>query len=79
MTYNQSKDLIRKAVPLARRLQGDWSIRMKLALKEIVIRHYLSIPLTRENYLLLLAKGCSQRRICKHYGVNRHQLLNITM
>ncbi|MBC1565077.1 hypothetical protein [Listeria booriae] len=74
MNYKQTHDLMRKAVPFARRLEGDWGIRMKIALKEMVILHYLSLPLTSRTVELLLAKGCSMRRICKHYGVTRHQL-----
>lgn len=74
MTDRQTRDLMRKAVPLARKFEGDWTARMKLALKEMVIRHYLMLPLTSKNYKMLLAKGCTVRRICKHYGVNRHHL-----
>ncbi|MBA3925522.1 hypothetical protein [Listeria rustica] len=74
MTYKQTKDMMRKAVPLARKLEGDWTIRMKLALKETVILHYLREELNAQNVQILLAKGCSQRRICKHHGVTSHQL-----
>ncbi|MDT0109353.1 hypothetical protein QJV45_02705 [Listeria booriae] len=74
MNYKQTHDLMRKAVPLARKLDGDWSVRMKMALREIVIRHYLEQPLTNTVVEILLAKGCSLRRICKHYGVSRHHL-----
>ncbi|MBC1284890.1 hypothetical protein HB818_03810 [Listeria booriae] len=74
MTYNQSKDLMRKAVPLAKKMQGDWNIRMSIALKMTVINFYLSQSLTKENLRNLLAKGASHRQICKHYGVTRHQL-----
>lgn len=74
MTYNQSKDLMRKAVPLARKMEGDWNIRMSIALKMAVINFYLSQALTKKNLENLLAKGASHRQICKHYGVSRHQL-----
>ncbi|MBC1499994.1 hypothetical protein HB943_05210 [Listeria weihenstephanensis] len=74
MTYNQSKDLMRKAVPLARKMEGDWNIRMSIALKMTVLNFYLNKALTKGNLDILLAKGCSTRRICKHYGVSRHQL-----
>lgn len=74
MTYNQSKDLMRKAVPLARKMEGDWNIRMSIALKMAVINFYLSQSLTNENLQTLLAKGASHRQICKHYGVTRHHL-----
>lgn len=66
--------MMRKAVPLARKMEGDWNIRMSMALKEMVIRHYLTLPLEKENLQLLLTKGASMRRICKHYGVSHHQL-----
>ncbi|MBC2294754.1 hypothetical protein HCC36_16140 [Listeria booriae] len=76
MTYNQSKDLMRKAVPFARKLEGDWSARMSMALKVMVIKHYMRQPFSVENAQILLAKGCSVRKLCKHYGVKRHQILS---
>lgn len=48
---------------------------MSMALREMVICHFLRQPLTAQNLEILLAKGCSIRRICKHYGASRHQLL----
>ncbi|MBC2193683.1 hypothetical protein [Listeria booriae] len=78
MTPNQTRDLMRKAVPYARKyLKGDWGIRMSMALREMVICHFLRQPLTAQNLEILLAKGCSIRRICKHYGASRHQLLRL--
>ncbi|WP_445661284.1 hypothetical protein [Bacillus sp. FSL P4-0334] len=62
---------MKEAVPLARQMEGDWIIRMKIAQNSVIINHYLNLPLTIENVNELLRKGVSYRRICKHYGIRR--------
>lgn len=77
MNYKQTHDLLRKAVPLAREMQGDWNLRMSMALKSVIIDHYLNQPFSKEAVQKLLAKDVSYRKICKHYGVYHRQLVDI--
>ncbi|EUJ48695.1 hypothetical protein [Listeria fleischmannii] len=77
MRRSQTHDLMRKAVPLAREMQGDWNIRMSMALKSVIIDHYLNQSLSKEVVQKLLAKGVSYRRISKHYGVYHRQIVAI--
>lgn len=65
---------MKQAVPLAREMEGDWNLRMSLALKSVMIDHFMKEPISKEVIQFLLAKEISYRRICKHYGVYRHQL-----
>ncbi|MCY7574086.1 hypothetical protein MH187_18510, partial [Bacillus pumilus] len=70
MDYSQTKEIMKKAVSLAKQqLEGNWTARMKMALNKVYIEHYLSQPLTREVIEKLLQKGMSFRRIKKHYNV----------
>ncbi|CAF1832536.1 hypothetical protein NRS6141_02699 [Bacillus subtilis] len=59
---------------MARKMEGDWTVRMKIALNSVIIKHYLNLPLTNENVNELLRKGVSYRRICKHYGIGRKDI-----
>jgi hypothetical protein len=77
MHHSQTHDLMRKAVPLAREMQGDWNLRMSMALKSVIIDHYLNQPFSKEAVQKLLAKGVSYRIICKNYGVYHRQLVAI--
>lgn len=73
MNYKKTHEVMRKAVPLAKEMEGDWNIRMSMALKSVLIDHYLNEPFSKETVLKLLARGVSYRRISKHYGVyHRH-------
>lgn len=74
MEYNLTKNFMKQAVPLARQMEGDWNLRMSLALKSVMIDHFMKEPISKEVIRFLLTKGVSYRRICKHYGVYRHQL-----
>lgn len=65
---------MKQAVPLAREMEGDWNLRMSLAIKSVMIDQFMKEPISKEVIQFLLAKGVSYRRICKHYGVYRHQL-----
>lgn len=65
---------MKEAVPLARQMEGDWIVRMKIALNSVIINHYLNLPLTNENVQELLRKGVSYRMICKHYGIGRKDI-----
>ncbi|MFJ5670669.1 hypothetical protein ACIQAS_03280 [Bacillus safensis] len=77
MNYSQTKDIMKKAVSLAKHLEGDWSARMKMALNNVYIDHYLSQPMTREIVEKLLLKGMSFRRIKKHYKVGMDEISSL--
>ena len=77
MNYSQTKDTMKKAVSLAKQLEGNWSARMKMALNKVYIEHYLSQPLTREVIEKLLLKGMSFRRIKKHYNVGMKEISSL--
>ncbi|MCY7464301.1 hypothetical protein [Bacillus safensis] len=77
MNYSQTKDTMKKAVSLAKQLDGNWSARMKMALNNVYIDHYLSQPMTREIVEKLLLKGMSFRRIKKHYKVGMDEISSL--
>ncbi|AVM23302.1 hypothetical protein [Bacillus pumilus] len=77
MNYSQTKDTMKKAVSLAKQLDGNWSARMKMALNEVYIEHYLSRPLTKEVIEKLLFKGMSFRRIKKHFKVGMDEISSL--
>lgn len=77
MNYSQTKDTMKKAVSLAKQLEGNWSARMKMALNEVYIDHYLSQPLTKDVVEKLLLKGMSFRRIKKHYKVGMDEISSL--
>ncbi|MGG3436583.1 hypothetical protein ABER96_06585 [Bacillus subtilis] len=74
MNQNQTHSFMRKAIPLAKQMEGDWIVRMKIVLNSVIINHYLNLPLTNENVQELLRKDVSYRRICKHYGIGRKDI-----
>ncbi|AYK66851.1 hypothetical protein ACTOTM_01945 [Bacillus subtilis] len=74
VNIQQTHLFMKEAVPLARQMEGDWIVRMKIALNSVIINHYLNLPLTIENVNELLRKGISYRRICKHYGIGRKDI-----
>ncbi|MCY7585290.1 hypothetical protein MH138_04245 [Bacillus safensis] len=77
MNYSQTKDTMKKAVSLAKQLDGNWSARMKMALNNVYIDHYLSQPLTKEVIEKLLLKGMSFRRIKKHFKVGMDEISSL--
>ncbi|WIG47490.1 hypothetical protein QPL78_02805 [Bacillus halotolerans] len=74
MNQNQTHSFMRKAIPLAKQMEGDWIVRMKIVLNSVIINHYLNLPLTNENVQELLRKDVSYRRIFKHYGIGRKDI-----
>ncbi|WP_189318801.1 hypothetical protein [Bacillus amyloliquefaciens] len=74
LDLEQTNSFMRDAVPLARQMEGNWSVRMKLALNQVIVKHLLSKPLSKNNIQELLKKGVSYRRICKNYGIGRKDL-----
>ncbi|WP_260434447.1 hypothetical protein [Bacillus amyloliquefaciens] len=74
LDLKQTNSFMRDAVPLARQMEGHWSIRMKLALNQVIVSHLLNKPLSPNNIQKLLKKGVSYRRICKNYGIGRKTL-----
>jgi len=77
MNFNDTHSFMKEAVPLARKLEGDWTVRMKMALNTVIVKHYFNKPLSLENVNDLLRKGVSYRRICKHYGVGRKDIASL--
>ncbi|MDA1478046.1 hypothetical protein [Bacillus changyiensis] len=77
MNRKETHVLMKEAVPLARKLKGNWSARMKMALNTVIVKHYFEKPLSLENVNILLRKGVSYRRICKHYGVGRNDIASL--
>ncbi|MGA4712401.1 hypothetical protein [Bacillus safensis] len=77
MVLEDTKNVMKKAVSLARNLEGNWSARMKMALNEVYIEHYLSRPLTKNVVEKLLLKGMSFRRIKKHYKVGMDEISSL--
>ncbi|MFB7035894.1 hypothetical protein ACFCVS_15445 [Bacillus altitudinis] len=78
MSLSETKDIMKKAVSLAKHhLEGDWSARMKMALNNVYIDHYLSQPLTKDVVEKLLLKGMSFRRIKKHYKVGMDEISSL--
>ncbi|WP_121641944.1 hypothetical protein [Bacillus vallismortis] len=74
INIDETNSFMKEAVPLARQMEGDWTVRMKIALNSVIIKHYLNLPLTNVNVNELLRKGVSYRRICKHYGIGRKDI-----
>ncbi|WP_324659086.1 hypothetical protein VO177_04190 [Bacillus velezensis] len=74
LDFEQTNSFMKDAVPLARQMEGNWSVRMKLALNQVIIKHLLNKPLSPNNIQVLLKKGVSYRRICKNYGIGRKDL-----
>ncbi|MGR8015616.1 hypothetical protein ACU6IJ_16815 [Bacillus sp. RM3] len=77
MVLEDTKNVMKKAVSLAKQFEGNWSARMKMALNNVYIDHYLSQPLTREVIEKLLLKGMSFRRIKKHYNVGMQEISSL--
>ncbi|MDE1384356.1 hypothetical protein PVN24_15995 [Bacillus paralicheniformis] len=77
MNLDETHLFMQKAVSLARQLEGDWTVRMKMALNTVIVNHYFNKPLTLETVDTLLRKGVSYRRICKHYGVGRKDIASL--
>jgi len=68
---------MKSAVSLAREMEGNWTVRMKMALNTVIVKHYFNKPLSLDNVNALLRKGVSYRRICKHYGVGRKDIASL--
>ncbi|MFJ8735833.1 hypothetical protein ACIRC2_09390 [Bacillus altitudinis] len=77
MVLKDTNFVMKKAVSLAKNLEGNWSVRMKMALNEVYIDHYLSQPLTKEVIEKLLLKGMSFRRIKKHFKVGMDEISSL--
>ncbi|AUJ61356.1 hypothetical protein ABEY01_17280 [Bacillus velezensis] len=69
-----TNSFMKEAVPMARKMEGNWAARMKIALNSVIINHYLNLPLSNENVNKLLRKGVSYRRICRHYSIGRKEV-----
>lgn len=77
MKLQDTHKLMCKAVLLAKSLEGSWSARMKMALNNVYIDHYLSQPLTKDVVEKLLLKGMSFRKIKKHYKVGMDEISSL--
>nr|WP_110487765.1 hypothetical protein [Bacillus altitudinis] len=74
MKLNDTRYIMKKAVILAKSLEGNWSVRMKMALDIVIINHYLKQPLSKGIIERSLLKGVSLRRIKKHYKVGMKEI-----
>lgn len=74
MNYTDTTENMRKAVLIAKTLEGSWSVRMKMALDIVIINHYLKQPLSKDIIERLLLKGVSLRRVKKHYKVGMKEI-----
>ncbi len=65
------QNLMKKAVPLAKEMEGDWQARMKLAVRIVKADYYMQQPISKEIIQKLLLHNVSYRRICKNYDMSR--------
>lgn len=71
MNFYEMQDLMKKAIPLAKEMEGDWQARMKLALQNVKADYYMQQPISKEIIKKLLLHNVSFRRISKNYDVSR--------
>lgn len=71
MNFNEMQNLMKKAVPLAKDMEGDWQARMKLAFRTLKVEYYMKQPISKEIIQKLLLHNVSYRRICKNYDMSR--------
>lgn len=71
MNFNKMQSLMKKAVPLAKEMEGDWQARMKLAFRTVKADYYMQQPISKEIIKKLLLHNVSYRRICKNYDMSR--------
>lgn len=74
MNFIEMQSLMKKAVLLAKQMEGDWQARMKLAFRSLKIDYYFQQPISKEIIQKLLLHGVSYRRISKNYKVGRRQI-----
>lgn len=71
MTFMEMQSLMKKAVLLAKQMEGDWQARMKLAFRSLKVDYYMREPISKEIIHKLLLHGVSYRRIAKNYDMTR--------
>ncbi|EAE6587858.1 hypothetical protein JT279_001713 [Listeria monocytogenes] len=74
MKREDTNNFMKQAVPLAREMQGDWNIRMKMALNSVIIDHLFQSAFSPSIVKKLIDRGVSYRRIGRHYGVYHRQI-----
>ncbi|EIJ8085472.1 hypothetical protein [Listeria monocytogenes] len=74
MKKEDTHNFMKKAVPIAREMEGDWNIRMKMALNSVIIDHLFQSPFSTEIVKKLIDRGVSYRRISRNYGVYHRQI-----
>ncbi|MFS0784925.1 hypothetical protein ABC345_00895 [Shouchella sp. 1P09AA] len=77
MTFQVMSDLMKEAVPLAKKMEGDWQARMKLAMRSVKITYFMSQPISKGIINELLKHGVSYRRISRNYKVGRSDITEI--
>lgn len=71
MNFIEMQSLMKKAVLLAKQMEGDWQARMKLAFRSLKAEYYMQQPISKEIIKKLLLHNVSYRRICKNYDMSR--------
>ncbi|MBM0066747.1 hypothetical protein [Alkalicoccobacillus gibsonii] len=74
MQFVEMQTLMQEAIPLAKKMEGDWQARMKLALHSVKINHYMKQPISKKVIHKLLEHGVSYRRISKNYKLGRKEI-----
>lgn len=71
MDFKEMQSSMKKAVSLAKQMEGDWQARMKLAFRSLKVEHYFKQPISKEVIEKLLLHNVSYRRIAKNYDMTR--------
>lgn len=74
MNFKEMQSSMKKAVSLAKRMEGDWQARMKLAFRLLKVEHYMQQPISKEIIEKLLLHNVSYRRISKNYDKSRKEI-----
>ncbi|ASF27892.1 hypothetical protein WV34_03515 [Bacillus amyloliquefaciens] len=74
MNFKKMQNLMKKAVPLAKEMEGDWQARMKLSVRIVKADYYMQQPISKEIIQKLLLHNVSYRRICKNYDMSRKEI-----
>ncbi|MBP2079632.1 hypothetical protein [Oceanobacillus polygoni] len=77
MDFKEMQSSMKKAVSLAKEMEGDWQARMKLAFRSIQVEHYMQQPISKEIVEKLLLHGVSYRRISKNFDISRKGINSI--
>ncbi|WP_368901094.1 hypothetical protein [Oceanobacillus oncorhynchi] len=74
MDFREMQASMKKAVFLAKQMEGDWQARMKLAFRSLKVEHYMKQPISKEIIEKLLLHHVSYRKISKNYDKSRKEI-----